>query len=83
VKKLKCKKCGEELTEVNIVTLEQNMQPASLSGDADDPDIDYGEKEPVECSAVWTEVECNSCSEVLLHMKGDGDNKEIIKLLKG
>lgn len=64
------------------MTLEQNQQSVSLSGDIDDPDLDWGVKEPVECTAQWTEVECPECNEILLHMKGDGDTKEIIKLLK-
>jgi len=79
---MKCRKCGNVLTSLDVYTLEENKQTVSLVGEEDNPILNYSVKEPVENSAVKTEFECSFCGETLLSECGDGDEQKIVKLLK-
>jgi DNA-directed RNA polymerase subunit RPC12/RpoP len=57
--------------------MEENVQEVRL----EDNWLDFENKEPVEGTALYTEVECPDCSSVLLKMKGDGDEDKIKELL--
>ena len=78
---MKCRKCGNELTSLDVYTLEENKQTVNLVDEEDNPTLDYGVKEPVENSAVKTKFECPFCRELLLSVVGDGDDQKTVKLL--
>lgn len=78
---MKCPKCDNVLTSLDVYTLEENKQTVSLVGEEDNPTLDYSVKEPVENSAIKTEFECPFCGELLLSIDGDGDDQKIAEFL--